>query len=107
MTRSAASSTIGRDQRRQGRRVVAEVGVHLDDRRRAAGQGHPEPVEVGPAESLLDGPMADADARIGRGQRVGQAAGAIRRTVVDHEQGAAGSAARMAAAIGPTFSASL
>ena len=49
-----------------------------------------EPVQVGPPETLLRRPMSDADAFVGRGQLVGDAAGPVRRTVVDHEQHGAG-----------------
>ncbi len=87
MTRSAAVADDRRDQAGQDGRVVAEVGVHLDDDRGAAGDGDAEPVEVGPAETLLGGPVADADPRIGGRQIVGQPAGPVGRPVVDHEEG--------------------
>ncbi len=86
MTRSASSSTIGADERRQAGRIVAEVGVHLDDGRRSAGERHAEAVEVGPAETLLQPAVADPDAQIDRRQRVGQVPGPVGRIVVDHEQ---------------------
>jgi hypothetical protein len=80
----------GRDERREHRRIVAEVGIHLDDDARAAVEGGAEPVEVRPAEALLAGAMADTDLRVGCRQLVGQAARAIRRVVVDDEQGRTG-----------------
>ena len=45
-----------------------------------------EAVEVGAAEALLEGAMADPDPRVGGGQRVGQPSGAVGRAVVDDEQ---------------------
>ena len=74
------------DQRREHRGVVAEVGVHLDDDAGAAIERRAEPVEVRPPETLLGLPVENADARVGLGQLVGQAAGAVRRVVVDDEQ---------------------
>jgi len=71
---------------------VAEVGVHLDDHRRAGGERHPEPIEICPTESLLEGTMADVDARIGGRQRVREATGPVGGLVVDHEQGGPGEA---------------
>ena len=65
---------------------MAEVGVHLDDDRGAALERAGEAVEIGAAEALLDRAVADPDARVGRGQLVGELAGAVRRAVVDDEQ---------------------
>ena len=75
-----------RDERREHRGVVAEVGVHLDDDAGTAIERGAEPVEVRPPETLLGLAVEDADARVGLGQLVGQAAGAVRRVVVDDEQ---------------------
>ena len=67
-------------------RIVAEVGVHLDDDLGAALERDREPVEVGAAEALLGSPMADQDPLVGRGQLIGDPTGPIGRRVVDHEQ---------------------
>ena len=47
-------------------RVVAQVGIHLDDDRGAPIERDREPVEIGAAEALLGRAVADADARVGR-----------------------------------------
>ena len=100
-------SAIGPTSAGQDRRVVAEVGVHLDDGRRAAAERDPEAIEIGAAEALLGRPMADADARVAGGQLVGEPAGAVGRAVVDDEQRRRRAApSRIAAVIGPMFSAS-
>ncbi|GIW20608.1 MAG: hypothetical protein KatS3mg065_0904 [Chloroflexota bacterium] len=65
---------------------MGEVGVHLADDPRPAGEGDPEAVEVGPPEAGLAGPVADADPRVGGGELVGEAAGAVGRVVVDDEE---------------------
>ena len=65
---------------------MAEVGVHLDDHAGTAIERGAEPVEVRPPETLLGLPVEDANAGVGLGQLVGQAAGAIGRVVVDDEQ---------------------
>ena len=79
------------DEAGQRLRIVRPVGVHLDDGGRAAAERHPEPVEVGPTEALLRGPMLHAHARIGRREPVREVAGPVGRAVVDDEQhGAAG-----------------
>src|SRR3990167_5222380 len=59
------------DEERQGGGVMGPVRVHLDDAARTALQGDPEPVQVGPAEALLCGTVADPDPRIPRGQIIG------------------------------------
>ena len=65
---------------------MAEVGVHLDDDAGAAVERGAEAVEVRPSETLLGLSVPHADPGVGLGQLVGQAAGAVRRVVVDHEQ---------------------
>ena len=108
MTRSASSATIGADQAGQDRRVVAEVGVHLDDDRGAAGERHARSRRDTPGRGPAWPPVADPDPRVGGGQTVGQLAGAVGRAVVDDEQRRARAArSRIAAAIGRRFSASL
>ena len=89
-----AIASIGAISARQGRRVVRPVGVHLDDDRGAAAERLAEPVEVRPAEALLGGPMLDADARIGRGEAVGELAGPVGRAVVHDQQHGARAAPR-------------
>ena len=85
---------------------MAEVGVHLDDDAGAAVERGAEPVEVGPAQALLGRAVPHADARIGGGQLVGQAAGAVGRVVVDDEQRRARQSAEDRAETGPMLSAS-
>ena len=72
---------------------MAKVGVHLDDDRGPAIERGAESVEVCPPETLLGLAVANADTGVGLGQLVGQAAGAVRRIVVDHEQRRAGQGA--------------
>ena len=78
-----------RDQVGQDGRVVAEVGVHLDDDLGAALERAGEAVEIGAAEARLHRAVADPDARVRRRHLVGQPARAVRRPVVDDEQGRA------------------
>ena len=85
------SSDDGRDERRQRRRVVRPVGVHLDDDPGAAGERDAEPVEVRPAEALLGRAVADADPRRRPPARPSASvAGPVGRAVVDDEQRRAG-----------------
>ena len=66
--------------------------------RRAAGEGDAEAVEVGPAESLLGGPMSDAD-RAGRPRPARRRCRRSRRATRRRRRGSwpPGSASRMAA----------
>ena len=78
----------GRDrlhQRRQRRRIVRPVSVHLDDGHGATGQRHLETVQIGPAEALLHGTVADLDPWVARGEGIRDVTGPVGRAIVDHE----------------------
>jgi hypothetical protein len=66
---------------------MGEVGVHLHDRRRTSSQRFGEAGPIGRSQSKLAGPMEDDDSIGGLARQVfGQAAGAIRGTVIDDQQ---------------------
>ncbi len=65
---------------------MAEVGVHVDDDRGAPVEGHAEPIEIRPTQALLRLAVANADARIGGRELIGDLAGAVGRAVVDDEK---------------------
>ena len=102
----------GLDQRRDVRRVVREVGVHLDDELGAAGERVLEPGGVGAAEAVLLGAVEDLDRVELGGEPVGDLAGPVGRGVVDDEHPVARrrpprAAAAPGARSGSRFSASL
>ena len=76
----------GGEQAREVRRVVREVGVHLEDVAGAGRERAREARQVGRAEALAHGPVQHLDlARVRRGQLVGDGAGAVGGVVVDDE----------------------
>src|SRR5438477_6842669 len=65
--------------------MVAEVGVHVDQKIVFLVHGVAHAGENGRAQAQFAGAVHDVNARIGGGQLVGQPARAVRRVVVDHQ----------------------
>ena len=75
-----------RNQRRQVRGAVRQVGVHLTDEVGVAREHAPEPVDVGPAEAPAPAAVQDVHPpRMLAREGVGHRAGAVGRVVVDDE----------------------
>src|SRR5439155_6443646 len=62
--------------------VVREIRVHLDDAAVPAGERFGETGQVGAAEAFFSFPVEDVQARLPRGQLVGERAGAVGGVVV-------------------------
>jgi hypothetical protein len=74
----------GFDQRREVRRIMREVGVHLADQVRVAMKRQAEALDVRAPEAALVGPVDDLQTPKGSARQiVGQLTRAVRRLIVD------------------------